>query len=116
MSRSPIQVPDELKARIEGLKETLYINTIHGVIEKLVKFYEETQENKIRQAEERAAAKAKFEAEAVNLGSELKNRYVSLQNELGFRDEGAALIFLLEHYKNSPTLDKETFKVFRGLR
>ncbi|WP_336791123.1 hypothetical protein [Paenibacillus sp. MMO-177] len=115
-ARTPIQVPTELKEAVEEMKSTLYASTHYEVIEKLIKYYNETEEWKKQQREQRELDKQKQQQTMIYLGEETKQGYMQFSKSLGFASDQSGVQFLIEHYENSITIDKKTFDFARTLK
>lgn len=116
MSTSMLRVPDDLKEKLETLKETFYTKTTYEVIDKLISTGER-QKLKINELEtERENEKQRRQAEDVYLGEDLKQRFTDFSASIGLRSPAAAFEFLLEHYSNSNMVDKATFDLYRRLK
>lgn len=107
-ARSPIQVPEELKNEIESMKNRMYARTNYEVIDKLIKYY---QANEAQKARERERQKA----EDINLGEDLKKELVQFRDQMRLNSDAAAVTLLLDHFKRSDKLSKETFDLYRSL-
>ncbi|MEK5061814.1 hypothetical protein BK126_28275 [Paenibacillus sp. FSL H7-0326] len=111
MSRSTIQVPDELKVEIENLKDELKAKTTYGVIESLIQIHKDFLNYK----HEIKMEKARLEKETLEIGQDHKRKFVALKQELNLNENSSALEFLLHHYTTSNRLDKSTFELYRSL-
>ncbi|WP_298737674.1 hypothetical protein [uncultured Chitinophaga sp.] len=115
-SRTPIQVPIELKEAVEEMKGTLRAGTHYEVIEKLIRYYNDNEQLKREQDEQRQLEKQKQQETMIYLGEELKRGYMHLNKSLGFASDASGVQFLIEHYENSLTIDKKTFDLARTLK
>lgn len=107
-SRAMVQIPEELKTKVEELKETFFAKTNYEVIEKLVAYYERGERQKIEDRQKREAEKQYQQEEMIYVGADLKKKYLEFGQSLSFKSESTPLVFLLEHFKNSPSIDKRT--------
>jgi hypothetical protein len=115
-TRSPIQVPDELKTKIDSMKERFYAKTHYEVIEKLLSNFEKNLILNEKRIVDQQAEKDRQKAEVIQLTTSIKKKYIDFQNEMGFKKETDVFEFLYEHYKNSKSIDKQTLKVYQELR
>lgn len=113
--RKPIQVPEELKSMMDAMQGELRETTSYGLIEHLIRYYRKNEEQKKIDFEKQQQAKQQQQASMIHLGEETKTDYINFSRELGFKSESAGLLFLMEHYDNSPTIDKKTFQKYRAL-
>lgn len=116
MSRTPIQVPIELKEELEELKKELYCSSLHDVIVRLIQDREQNAENRKAQQKKIEAELARQNKEDVNLGEERKLRLIEFQNEIGLASEGEAIDFLLEVFQSTPQIGMNAFKAYVKLR
>ncbi|MGC5328951.1 hypothetical protein [Brevibacillus sp. SYSU BS000544] len=93
MSRKPIQVPDELKAKVEELKGLMHKKTEYEVIEQLVSYHDRKGTHLV-------------------VTGAVREEFKAVKSKLRFRDDEQLVNFLLYHYQNSPTLSKETFDMY----
>jgi len=113
-SRSPIQVPDEIKNEVEGLKDKFHAKTSYEVIERLLKYYHDNEAQKDVDRQKDEEAKRLLRLTTVNIGMELKPKYMEFCEEMGLRESyGVAL--LLSHYQNSDSISKETMKLYQKM-
>lgn len=109
MSRAPIQVNSETKARLDKEKERSYkFRSVSDVIEDLLDYRER---NEREREQERAIQKARM----IDLGEEIKETFTRFREAWGL-SEAAAVEFLLAHWFNSDKLDKSTFELYGKLR
>lgn len=115
-SRTPIQVPEELKEKVDGLKNIFQSKTHYEVIEKLVTYYEK---NECAREEARQAKilEEKLQKETlISAGQALKNDFLEVGQELFLKRESDILSFLIDHYKRSNSFDKDTLVYLMKLR
>jgi hypothetical protein len=106
-----VRIDVETKMNLEKLKEKVRFSTHSDGVEKLIKYYLENERKKQLDYEEKQAEKERHKKETLDVGEELKKRYIDFGNNLGFRIESEkALHILLEHYKNSDSIRKETLQ------
>jgi hypothetical protein len=108
-ARSPIQVPEELKNKIEGMKQKFNAGSIPAVIEKLAEAYERNAIERVREKEQQAQR-------MIDVGAEGKQDFANFRAEMGFKSDARALAFLLEHYNNSDSISKKTLALYRDLQ
>lgn len=108
MIRSPIQVPEEIKINIEGLKNKFYAKTNYEVIERLIAYYEKNESEKLQKKKEE-------ESKHIILDEETKQKYIAFKREMGFVKDRAVFDFLYSHFESSNSIGKETFELFRKL-
>jgi glucose-6-phosphate-specific signal transduction histidine kinase len=113
----PIRIDSDVKTELESLRDNqLRVKTHSNAIEKLITYYKNNEQQKREDFEKGQAEKKRQEQTMVTLGSELKQEYIELGMELGLKSEGTILQFLLEHFKNSSSIDKETLKTLLYLK
>lgn len=115
-ARSPIQVPEELKNRVEELKGKFYAKTNYEVIERLCQYYEQSENQKVIERQKREREEEERRETMVYLGSDTKEKFVEFTKDMGFRSESDSINFLLAHYQNSGNMDMKTFDLYRSLR
>ncbi len=126
-SRTPIQVPEELKAKVDELKGKWNVKTHYEVIEKLIssnndfkKFKEEQrrigQEEKEQQRLKDEQEKERQRKETVDLGEETKAKFIAFKEEMNFEEDASVFELLLYHYLNSQSVDKATLAFSRSLK
>lgn len=115
-SRTPIQVPEELKNQIEGLQGKVYAKTNYGVIEKLIEFYHAFNKFKQDQHDKWANEKARQSHEMLQVGSDTKKVFNSLKDKLGLKSEEDLTILLLDHFNSADQMKKGTFNMYLKLR
>lgn len=98
MSRKPIQVPVELKEKIEALKSNFRAKTEYEVIEHLVSYYEKSSNHLY------------VEKDGV------MEFYQSVKSGLKLRSDTDFLRFLLEHYAQSDIVKKELLDLYVQMR
>lgn len=97
MSRKPIQVPEELKAKVEELKGSFRAKTEYEVIEKLIAYYEKKENH-------------------VFLEDSIRDDFKALRNKLMLRDDSQVVELLTHHYEESGALSKETFSLYLSMK
>lgn len=98
MSRKPIQVPAEVKERVEGLKNQLRARTEYEVIEKLIGYHDKQRTHLVVENEE------------------VRDTFRNLKSELQIRNDEDMIKLLLEHYKHSESLSKPVFDLYVKMR
>lgn len=114
--RKPIQVPEELKESMDAMQAEFRAKTSYELIEKLIRYYRDNEAQKAIDFEKQQADKQKQLATMIYLGEDVKTGYMNFSREMGFRSEAAGVQLLIEHYENSPTMDKRTFDFYRQLK
>jgi hypothetical protein len=111
-----IRVELEAKEQLEGLRDgELRVKTHSDALVRLM-FDRKMDRKKIEDLQEKARQeKERHEAEDVNLGEKRKFVFSELQAALNLRTLPDLLDLLLEHYHNSPQLDKATFQYYGEL-
>lgn len=116
MSTSMMRVPDELKEKLEELKETFNLKTTYDVIDKLISTTER-QKTKIGELQKEIEAEKQRRAEQdVYLGSELKGQLFDFMKDVGLRSPADACAFLLANYDGFPNVSKLGFMKYIELK
>lgn len=97
MSRKPIQVPTELKERIERKKERMRIRTEYDVIETLLDYHEQKENHAV-------------------LDDEVRDQLDELMNKLHLRERSDLIKLLLHHYQTANGISKESFELYASMR
>ncbi|WP_068612561.1 hypothetical protein [Paenibacillus tuaregi] len=113
--RTPIQVPEELKAKVDDLKEPFRSKTHYEVIEKLIESHNSFVKYKEDQRLKDQREKDRQRKESVDLGEETKTRLIDFMSANKFRNEAAVINFLLHHYEKSQSIDKSTLELYQDL-
>ncbi|BFH18312.1 hypothetical protein J6TS7_32340 [Paenibacillus dendritiformis] len=116
MSRTPIQVPIELKEELGELKKELHSSSLPDVISQLLA---ERNKNAVYRKEEhknKEAEKQRQQREDVHLGEERKNRLIEFQRNIGLASESEAIDFLLEVFETTPQISMNAFKAYIRIR
>ncbi|HAS7789863.1 hypothetical protein [Paenibacillus lactis] len=108
-SRTPIQVPTELRDELNEMSDRLRVKTQYEVIQKLLAYYH-------RSEKEKNDLKAYQEQHMVDLGKDSKIRFKEIQQELGLRTEGAVFEFLADCYQGSMQMPMLAFETYRKLK
>lgn len=106
-TRTPIQVPEELKNEVEAFKDKLHVKTNYEVIEKLITYYNRTEQWKAEERKKREEQEQNRKETMVYLGEKTKEEYMQLGEFLGLKSEPAIAEFLIAHYHLSGTFSKE---------
>lgn len=105
-----IRVSEDIKEQVNDMTNSFYYCKTQGdVIEKLIKYYHDTEKEKKEQFEQEQRKIVEREKTMIYVGEELKEQYKLEADKLGLIVEGMANL-LLVHYQNSDTIDKATFK------
>lgn len=107
-SRTPIQVPTELRDDLTEMQDKLRCKTQYEVIQKLLEYYH-------RSEKEKNDLKAFQEQRMIDLGKS-KPRFKELQSDLGLRTDAAVFEFLAECYQGSLQMPIGAFELFTQLR
>lgn len=97
MARKPIQVPEELKARIEELKEQALVRTEYEVIEKLLAYYDKNSLHLL-------------------LEESVKNDFREAKAALRIRNDSDFVKLLLHHWRQSESVSKDTMSLLLNVR
>ncbi|MBG9568179.1 MULTISPECIES: hypothetical protein [Brevibacillus] len=116
MSRTPIQVPIELKEELEDLKRELHCSSLPDVIVRLIQDKNRNAEIRKEEQKKTEAERARQNREDVNLGEERKLRLIEFQNEIGLASEGETIDFLMEVFRSTPQIGMNAFKAYVKLR
>lgn len=116
MSRTPIQVPIELKEELEGLKRELHCSSLPDVISRLIQEKERNATMRKEEQKKMEAERARQNREDVNLGEERKLRLIEFQKEIGLASEGETIDFLIEVFQSTPQIGMNAFKAYVRLR
>ena len=108
-SRTPIQVPTELRDELNEMSETLRVKTQYEVIQKLLAYYR-------RSEKEKNDLRAYQEQHMVDLGKDSKIRFKEIQQELGLRTEGAVFEFLGDCYHGSLQMPMVAFDTYKKMK
>lgn len=115
-TRTPIQVPEELKTKVDDLKEKFNAKTHYEVIEKLIQSYHAFNNYKEDQRLKDEEEKERQRREMVDLGEETKEKFTAFKNENKLLKDSSAAELLLHHFQVSANLDKTTFALYQSLR
>lgn len=116
MSTSMVRIPDELKEKLENLKETYRFKTVYEVIDNLIEI---TERQKIKIGElqqEIDAEKQRRNEQDVYLGSELKGELLTLTKDISLRSPADAISFLIANYDGLRDLPKLAFMKYIELK
>ncbi|GAV16097.1 hypothetical protein [Paenibacillus sp. NAIST15-1] len=114
MSRSPIQVPDELKARIEQFMADYRLKTQYSAVQYLFDYFDRNESQKLTDQRKRKEEQERIESNYVDVGS-LKPLFSEKAQELDLNIK-EMFMFLLDHYQRSTNIDKETLKIYMDLK
>lgn len=110
MSRTPIQVPVELRDRMNELQKQHRVNTHPALIFKLIGISEEFEQYKVKQRQAYEERMISFEE------TETKRQYTEFVEKMGFDSLDDAFIFLLQHFETSDNVSRATFDFYRTLK
>lgn len=109
-----IRIELQVKSDLETYRDIILKKGTHSdAICSLMEVRVSSERNIDRLKGELASEKERRGLEDLTLGEKRKKAIVTLQQELGLRNPNDLIDFLVEHYHNSPQLDKATF-VFYG--
>lgn len=108
-SRTPIQVPTELRDELNDMTDTMRVKTQYEVIQKLIAYHRRNEAEKIAQ-------KAYQEANMVDIGGDMKAKFKEIKEDLGLRTDAGVLEFLADHYQGSLQLGMGSFDTYKRLR
>ncbi|USG68552.1 hypothetical protein NDK47_27595 (plasmid) [Brevibacillus ruminantium] len=95
--RKPIQVPEEVKTKVEDLKRQLQARTEYEVIEKLIGYYEKKQCH-------------------LHLDEAVKEEFRAAKNQLRIYSDSDFVKFLLHHWSQSKEISKEALNLLLTIR
>lgn len=109
MSRTPIQVPVELRDRMNELQGQFRVNTHPALIVSLIRTAEEFENYKANQ-------RKVFETRMISFEEpNTKQEYEKFVEKMGFHNSDDAFIFLLQHFETSENISRSTFDFYRTL-
>lgn len=114
-SRTPIQVPEELKTAVDGLKDQFHAKTHYEVIEALIKQYEAFQRFQRDQREKWEAEQRRQQAEAIQVGADVKSQFDAFAEDMGVKPS-QAIDLLLSQWSESPGIGHITFGLYRSFK
>lgn len=114
--RTPIQVPEELKSKMESLKDSMNAKTHYDLIEKLILRHNQFQKYQMDQAQKWNDEKLRQSEEMLQIGQAAKCEFEKLKQSLNIKEDTGLLAFLLIHYENSVQFDKRTMEYLRKLK
>ena len=115
-ARTPIQVPIELKMKMDDMKGTLKASSQYEVIEKLIEYYNRAEQQKNIEFKFRQAEKKEQDETMVVLGEELKKKYDLFQRGCSFNYPQSGLKLLLEHWESSDSFKRGVLELLKELR
>lgn len=116
MSRSPIQVPDETKNRLEEFKAKLHARSLGELIDKLMDAHVANDRQRKIDLEQREKEKQRREREEIYLGEVLRKQLHEFQQSTRLTQPAAAIEFLLANYDGSLDMNKHAFETYIRLR
>ena len=109
-----VRVSLDIKSELESIKEKYrHVSSASDAVRHLIDENKRLGEELSRSVEEEREKKKRRGLEDLKLGHQRKSALVDLQQSLGLHNPNQLIDFLLEHYHNSPHLDKSTF-IFYG--
>lgn len=115
-ARTPIQVPVELKTKMDGMKGTLRASSQYEAIEKLIEYYNRAEKKKITDHEERQERNKLQDETMVVLGEDLKKKYDHFMRECSFNNPQSGLKILLEHWHSSDSFKRGILELLKLLK
>ena len=115
-TRSPIQVPEELKSKVDTLKDQFNTKTHYEVIEKLIESYHAFNRYKEDQRIKVEEEKERQRRDMIDIGPEAKAKFNELKIEMKLSKDSSLLELLLHHYGCSPSIDKSTFALYQSMK
>lgn len=101
MSRSMVQVPDELKSKLEDYKLKLRKKTVYEVIEYLMVQHERFDEYKEHSRLKEEQRQQHIYAEYVHLGADCKARFEDFKQLMNLHRNDAVYDLLQEHWDSA---------------
>lgn len=110
MSRGMVQVPGEMKEKIESMHGFFYQTTNYGVIGKLIDYYEASEKQKVKDREQRELDLQKQKETMINVG-DMKSAFTNFRGIMQLSEKDA-LEFLLDHFDSSETISKSVVETY----
>ncbi len=110
MSRTPIQVPVELRDRMNELQSQFRVNTHPALILKLIRTAEDFESYKERQSKAYEERMISFEEDST------KQQYSDFVEKMGFNSVDDAFLFLLHNYETAENISRSAFDYYRMLQ
>lgn len=111
-SRTPIQVPEELKQDIDGLKEEIRVKTQYDTIQWLLDYYRRNEELEVQRHHQEQEQKARIEEEYIHLGAECKGRFVEFKERMGLKRDDAVIDLLQDHWESSLEINQAVMMTY----
>lgn len=108
-SRTPIQVPTELRDELTEMQDKLHCKTQYEVIQKLLAYY-------ARNEKEKNDLRAYQEQHMLDLGKKSKERFKGIQKELGLKSDGGVFEFLADCYEGTLQIPTAAFDTYRKMK
>lgn len=105
MSRTPIQVPVELKERLELLKSQFHKPSLPETIDFLIKLTERDARDRQNRIEKEKEEKQRYDREDIHLGAELKKRIVEIAQSYAISPAGMVEV-IADHFDASAEISK----------
>jgi hypothetical protein len=112
-TRTPIQIPVELKERMDQMKDKLRSSSQHEMIGDLIDYYNKGEKQKLIDYEAKNAEKKRQDETMLQLTLDSKKAFNDLKYEFAFRSDVSTLDFLMVHYLNSGTVCKEALELLK---
>ncbi|MGK5512302.1 hypothetical protein [Brevibacillus formosus] len=97
MSRKPIQVPEEVKSKIENLKTAMRCKTEYEVIERLISYYEKKDNHLL-------------------VDDRVRDQFKGVKQSLFLYEDSQVVDLMLHHYGDSESLSKDSFALYVSMR
>lgn len=95
-----MRIEEDVKKKLEDLKDQLYTKNPSGTIQKLIDYHDKRRNH-------------------IPVLDDVRDQLVALRQKLGLRGfacENDLMKLLLAHYETSPHLSRETFELYAGMR
>lgn len=116
MIKDLVLLEKETKEQLQIIKSKLgHLKSEDDVIQYLLRSLDTFQEYQRKKAEEESNKSKYIREHMLSMNAGVKIDYVEMTKELQLSEDNG-IRFLMEHYKNSPTMEKETFNTYLHLR
>lgn len=115
-TRTPIQVPIELKSKMDDMKGILRASSQYEVIEKLIEYYYRAEKKKGTDHEEWQARNKLQDETMIVIGEELKKKYDHFQRQCSFNNPQSGFKLLLEHWESSDSFKRGVLELLKLLK
>lgn len=116
MSRSPIQVSDEVKEQLEILKTQMRCSSLSDVISKLCEKKVEAESFEVKVRHNTLEEAKRVKNECIMVGEQRKSQVVELKEQLGLGSEAYTIDFLLDVFWTSDKIDRSVLMGLINLR